>query len=245
MSIAERLKKARVCLKKSQKDMATYLGINYRTYENYEKSLNAPSWEACEAFTRKGFDANWLLTGEGKMWREGFGPETDRLATAADRLEDIYKFSEGIKEAGFTGELGEGFVHVPRYKVEASAGGGSMIHSEQIVDHLAFRADWVNNALGVPVSALVLINVTGDSMEPTLSNGDLILIDMSTQGIDDSAIYVLRFDGKLVVKRIHRKFDGSVIIMSDNAVYPPEVILGDLVGDLEVVGRVVWCGRRM
>ncbi|HXE96783.1 MAG TPA: helix-turn-helix transcriptional regulator [Dongiaceae bacterium] len=155
-----------------------------------------------------------------------------------------YPFADGVMTSDLGGELGEGFVHVPRYNVAASAGGGSTIHSEQIVDHLAFRADWVRNALGVPVSNLALINVTGDSMEPTLSNGDLILIDTGVSSVDDSGVYVLRFDEALKVKRLHSKVD-SVDIISDNVRYPVETIKGDLVKTLNVVGRVVWCGRRM
>lgn len=229
MTVAERLKKIRGILKVNQKEMAALLGINNRTYENYEKAVNPPGWDACQALVKMGYNANWLLTGEGEI----------KLGWVS------YESPDGFKLAGATAEAGEGFVQVPRYEVKASAGGGAMIHSEQIVDHLAFRSDWVRNALGVAVSSLVLINVIGDSMEPTLSEGDLILINKSVDGIGDNAVYVLRYDGKLIVKRIQRMFDGSVIIKSDNSMYGPETIKGDLVNGLDVVGRVVWCGRRM
>ena len=69
MTPADRLKKIRGSLVKSQKEMAALLGISYRTYENYEKGLNDPSWTACEALAKLGFNANWLLTGEGEMRR--------------------------------------------------------------------------------------------------------------------------------------------------------------------------------
>jgi len=120
-----------------------------------------------------------------------------------------------------------------------------MVHSEQIVDHLAFRSAWVRNALDVSVQALALISVKGDSMEPTLSNGDLILVDTGTNKVEDNAIYVLRYNGSLMVKRIQRKIDGTLIIKSDNVVYEPETLTGEAVNNLHVVGRVVWSGRRM
>lgn len=161
------------------------------------------------------------------------------------RSKTTYQMSDGLKNADITSELGEGFVQIPRYEVAASAGNGAIIHSEQIVDHLTFRADWVKNALGVPVSSLALINVKGDSMEPTLSNGDVILIDMTLDGFDDNAVYVLRLNGTLLVKRVKRNFDGSVLVSSDNAMYPPDTIKFDVIDTLNVVGRVVWCGRRM
>lgn len=141
--------------------------------------------------------------------------------------------------------LTEDFITVPRYDVEACAGHGAVIHSEQIVDHLAFRADWVRHALGVQQSDLALISVKGDSMEPTLSNGDLILLDMHQGKIEDNAIYALQHNGTLLVKRIQRRMDGSVVVSSDNPRYEAETIGAEGVGALRVVGRVVWAGRRM
>jgi phage repressor protein C with HTH and peptisase S24 domain len=250
MSVSIRLKTIREHLDKTQKEMASLTGISYRTWQNYEDGVNPPGWDACEALVKLGFNANWLLTGKGgikemspskpfyKQVRDGEVP------MAGDGESASYPLMEGFKGASTTNDLPEGFVQVPRYEVAASAGGGALIHSEQIVDHLAFRADWVKMALGVHVSSLALINVTGDSMEPTLSNGDLILIDTSIGSVDDSGVYVLRFDGKLKVKRLHSKAD-SVDILSDNPRYPTETLRGDLLQGLNVVGRVVWCGRRM
>lgn len=139
----------------------------------------------------------------------------------------------------------EAFVTVPRYDVSACAGHGAVIHSEQIVDYLAFRADWVHNALGVSSKDLALISVKGDSMEPTLSNGDLILLDMHQGKIEDNAIYALQHNATLVVKRVQRKLDGSVVVKSDNPLYEAEALGADAAALLKVVGRVVWAGRRM
>lgn len=137
------------------------------------------------------------------------------------------------------------FVLVPRYDVQGSAGHGSIVHSEQIVDHLAFRADWVKNTLGVTERDLVLISVKGDSMEPTLSNDDLILVNTQKGRIEDNAVYVLQHDGDLLVKRIQRKMDGTVIIKSDNPLYEQEVLDSSKTELLNVLGRVVWYGRKM
>lgn len=174
---------------------------------------------------------------------QGFNVFTDWLATGEG---PIKPGEVGPAEGYTTGqELCEDFVLVPRYEVSASAGGGALVHSEQIVDHLAFRSDWVRNALDVSVTALALISVKGDSMEPTLSNGDLILVDTSTRKVEDNAIYVLRYNGSLMVKRVQRRRDGSLLIKSDNQVYEPEEVSESEVNDLYVVGRVVWSGRRM
>lgn len=86
MSVTDRLKNIRGQLGKSQKEMAALLGISYRTYENYEKGLNSPNWDVCESLVKLGFNANWLLTGEGEM-RRGAG---DRTAEP-DHVGDVNK----------------------------------------------------------------------------------------------------------------------------------------------------------
>ncbi|KIO49656.1 hypothetical protein SQ11_05785 [Nitrosospira sp. NpAV] len=136
-------------------------------------------------------------------------------------------------------------MQVPRYDLHASAGHGSVVHSEQIVDHWAFRSEWIRNALGVSAKDLALISVKGDSMEPTLTSGDMILVDIRNGRIEDNAIYVLQHDGDLLVKRIQRKLDGTVTVISDNKQYDSEVLNRAGAAALRVVGRVVWSGRRM
>lgn len=137
------------------------------------------------------------------------------------------------------------YVHIPRYEVAASAGGGAIIHNEQVADYLSFRAEWVKNTLGVSVRDLALISVIGDSMEPTLSEGDVVLLDMTTRSVLDGSIYALQLNGGLLVKRIQRKLDGSVVVKSDNARYDTETVSEDKADRLKIIGRVVWVGRRL
>ncbi len=158
-----------------------------------------------------------------------------------------WMFSDGgtlptvCRDNGLVSEA-DGYIKVPRFEVKASAGGGAIIHSEQIVDHLYFKTEWVKNVLGIPRDFLALISVQGDSMEPTLSNGDLILVDTRTSRVEDGAIYVVQYDDALLVKRLQKKYDGSVVIRSDNTLYEPEILHGDEAINLKIVGRVVWAG---
>lgn len=156
-------------------------------------------------------------------------------------------FSDGsilptvCRDNGLVSEA-DGYIRVPRFEVRASAGGGAIIHSEQIVDHLYFKSEWVKNVLGIPRDSLALISVQGDSMEPALSNGDLILVDIRTSRVEDGAIYVVQYEDALLVKRLQKKYDGSVVIRSDNPLYEPEILHGEEAVNLKIVGRVVWAG---
>lgn len=171
------------------------------------------------------------------------GHSAEALATGGGTQRGI-KLQDQVHPEGVLGAP-EGFVLVPRYDVAGSMGNGSVIHSEQIVDHLAFRAEWVRTELGISPKNLLLISAIGDSMEPSLRAGDLLLIDRSVEAVKQDAIYAIAQDGELRIKRIQRLFDGSLIIKSDNSSYQPEKLTSDQAERMRIVGRVVWSGRRM
>jgi phage repressor protein C with HTH and peptisase S24 domain len=233
--IGDRLKEERVRLKLAQPEFAEAAGAAKRTLIEWEKGTTSPNAVQLSALEAIGVDVYYVLTGK----RSHLATESvtaylpPKSATAARRPLSV------------TGNVPDGFIVVPRYEVQASAGNGSVIHSEQIVDYLAFSAEWIRNALGVSQKDLALISVKGDSMEPGLSNDDLILVDMRKSRVEDNAIYVLRLGGELLVKRIQRKLDGSLHVMSDNPRYEAEIISAERAAELSVLGRVVWSGRRM
>lgn len=135
---------------------------------------------------------------------------------------------------------------VPKNDLRSTTEGHDrVIHSEQIVDHLAFKKKWLEMSLNTNSNCLALISVRDDSMEPTLRSDDLILTDTSSSNIENNSIYVLQIDNELIVKRIQRKVNGTVIVKSDNPVYGEEEMDALAAKSLPVVGKVVWFGRRM
>lgn len=228
LEISARLKVARTALALNQKDFASKSGVGFSTYQKYEMGLSVPGGEAIEGFVRMGFNANWLLTGEGPMLLSELLGEALQESVAREPAAAPY-----------------GFLLVPRYDVAASMGKGAIIHNEQVVDHLAFREQWVRTELSANPKNLVLISAIGDSMEPTLRAGDLLLIDRSTAGVKQDAIYAFAINGELRVKRMQLKIDGSVMVKSDNPQYDAEFLTSEQIAALRIVGRVVWSGRRM
>jgi phage repressor protein C with HTH and peptisase S24 domain len=137
-----------------------------------------------------------------------------------------------------------GLVAVPRLNVGASAGSGALPGEEREAGHIAFDPAWLRRLAGDP-KKLSLIRVQGDSMVPTLADGDEILVDVgdAAERLRDG-IYVLRIDDVLVVKRVAKSpAGGRVSVRSDNSAYPswPDCELAAI----ELVGRVVWAGRRI
>jgi phage repressor protein C with HTH and peptisase S24 domain len=224
----------------SREKFAPSLGVSKNTIVNYETDERTPGADFLVRLLalRPDINPTWLLTGDGPMHIE-----PQHREAAVDMVKDVIL---GDKDAAReTGADSEEYIKIPRYEVAASAGGGAVVHSEQVVDYLSFRAEWVRNTLGVSVRDLALISVIGDSMEPTLSDGDVVLLDMTTKSVLDGSIYALQLNGGLLVKRIQRKLDGSVVVKSDNPRYDQEEVSEDKADRLKIIGRVVWVGRRL
>lgn len=132
---------------------------------------------------------------------------------------------------------------IPRLDVTASAGFGSLADVEHHVGLVAFHADWLRRR-GITPEAARALTARGDSMEPTIRSGDLLLVDTAIDHVKDNGIYVVVLTGMVLVKRIHVKMDGSLRLISDNKdLYEPEDISPNRVQDLVVAGRVMWYGR--
>lgn len=142
-------------------------------------------------------------------------------------------------------ELLNEFILVPRYNVAGSCGGGAIVDTEDVVEYLSFRREWIKNSLRVGEKDLCVISVKGDSMEPRLKDGDVVLLDTSTKHIEDNAIYALQFNGGLSIKRVQRFMSGALEIISDNKLYKAEMIPPEQSGNVRVVGRVVWAGGKV
>ncbi|MBW8783241.1 MAG: S24 family peptidase [Novosphingobium sp.] len=132
------------------------------------------------------------------------------------------------------------WVDVPRLALGASAGPGAVAGEEQAIGAFRFAERWLR-AQGLDPAQLSTIAVTGDSMEPTLRDGDEILVDTTPRPWRDG-IHVVRLDDTLLVKRLDTARRGTVTLVSDNPAYRPIELPPR---ELEVVGRVVWKSGRL
>jgi phage repressor protein C with HTH and peptisase S24 domain len=135
-------------------------------------------------------------------------------------------------------------VIIPRLAVGASAGPGAHAEGEEETGRIAFDERWVRR-LGANPRGLSMIAVQGESMTPTLNDGDDILVD-GTDGADRmrDGIYVLRVEEALIVKRLAvNPATRSYRIRSDNPAWPDWADCDPAL--VEIVGRVVWAGRKL
>lgn len=139
--------------------------------------------------------------------------------------------------------LSSEYVFIPVYNVKVSAGHGLFNNKpEDIVRRLAFRKNWLNYR-GFNDSDLVMVMTQGDSMEPTLHSGNSLLIDTSDKNLTDGCIFVLRFGDELYAKRLQKRFDGDIRLISDNKEYEDQIVKADEIDTLQIIGKVVWIGK--
>lgn len=132
---------------------------------------------------------------------------------------------------------------VPQLAVGASAGAGALNDGEWLAGKVGFDPGWLRK-LGVDPDKVSIIRVEGESMTPTLNDGDDIMVDRGgATGRLREGVHVVRFDDSLMVKRLVPGPGGRLSLLSDNPAYPD---WSDLAVDaVEVIGRVVWVGRRL
>ncbi|MCJ2186142.1 S24 family peptidase [Novosphingobium beihaiensis] len=164
--------------------------------------------------------------------------ETDRATLA--RFFGVDEVELGAPKDKYNDAGGAGWIDVPRLTIGASAGPGALPGGEGAFDVLRFSARWLRS-MGLQADALSAIAVTGDSMEPTLRDGDEILVDRSAGGLRDG-IHVVRLGDALLVKRLDTGRPGLIVLLSDNPAYRPIECRPE---EVQVIGRVVWKGGRI
>ncbi len=120
--------------------------------------------------------------------------------------------------------------------VHVSAGGGSE-NDTQTAELMELPKHFVAMLGGQQaLRHIEALHVTGDSMEPTLSYDDLVFIDRTKTDINRSGIFIIRTEAGLFIKRLQKRIDGTIDVISDNSVYPVQTLQPY---ELEILGRVV------
>ena len=159
-------------------------------------------------------DLNWLLTGE----HNDQGSSVNSVAS---------------KE----------IVFAPMFDVQASAGMGSEVQSEDITDYFAFNKAFLSKQLGVSGDNLAFVSISGDSMLPTFQDGDQVLVDMSRTLVQSEGVYLLQTEGGLMAKRLKFIKPHELKVSSDNPDYPSWVLDLSKQESHPVMGKIVWCAR--
>lgn len=140
-------------------------------------------------------------------------------------------------------EQHERFYHIPLSHRFLEGGPGVDTVGLGTSGSIAFRKDYMD-AEGLDVGKLETWFVTGESMDPVLRHGDLVLVNTAVKEIVNGDIYAFydaqgghRGGGR--IKYVHEHRDGSLTLVSENsAKFPPETVPAANRSDIEIAGVV-------
>lgn len=191
----------------------------------------------------------WDTAGQGRIGnyeKDRREPNLSDLRRIADALnvsllDLVDDQGSGVSEEPAT-YITDDFVIIDQHTAEGSAGNGHMNDHVEVNGGLAFKRSWLRRK-GLTPSSLCVLYVRGDSMETTISDGDVVLIDTNQKEPHDNWIYVLRQERDLLIKRLTRSVTGKWLIRSDNSDkrrFPDFDLTEHDLQNLTIVGRVVW-----
>ena len=143
--------------------------------------------------------------------------------------------------------LDESTISVPQIDVSASAGFGAMIfEDDQVLKRIDLDGPWLRRQCSFShPDKLSVITASGDSMEPTISHGDFLLVDQGIDAIRSDSIYVAVVNGNLYVKRFQQTPRNTLLMISDNKTYS-QFEIDPSIDEIRVIGKVIyhWHGEK-
>ena len=209
---------------KNQSELARELGVRRAAVTDAKRRGGAPAQWILTLCRKRGLSPLWIETGRGpRLLGRGPDPVFESGSGDADRHREV--------------------VMVPLVRARVSGGPGSLETGDDAEDYLPFLYGELKRR--GRVSAMRLMRVTGDSMAPTLMDGDVVLVDTEAVEPVSGRIYAVRIDDEIVVKRMDRK-PGRLVLLSDNSpLYPPVEVEPGRGVDVAVIGKVAWVGREL
>ncbi|HEY9092051.1 LexA family transcriptional regulator [Parasphingorhabdus sp.] len=136
-----------------------------------------------------------------------------------------------------------GLALIPELELGYSMGGGNVIEMFEHTGVAPFKRDWLRPIMKGSFDDLFVAKGEGDSMIPTMLDGDIVLIDTAQKDIlQQDRIWALSYGDLGMIKRVRKLPDGGYQINSDNQAVTPMTAYD---GEMHVIGRVIWVGRRM
>lgn len=217
-TLADRLKTALARTGRTQSELSKGTGISHASVSFWvsgrTKTLSAKNATAVASFL--GVNVKWLVEGVGPMLADG-------------------------TPSSFDADL----VAVPFFRIRFAAGDstGEPTYEEVHDQEAAYypRSTLIKHHLTEATCKSFIVR--GISMEPSLCDGDVILVDCSYQPrILDGRVYAFCYQGELRVKRLYKRITGEILIRSDNqdrSAYPDEILTAADLDRFKLIGRVV------
>lgn len=234
-NMGDRLRAARLLARYSSASKAAEaLGVSASTYRAHENGQNEFGPEEAEHYARKfNTTAAHLLTGVGKLSVvTSFDPEKAQDVPRRDRQRNE-NLDDMIQEIDVTAGLGGGGLAI----IEANGD-----FSAEVVRDFWRLPPWVLSRFNAQAGHIKAFPSQGDSMEPTIDDGDVVFVDTRHRVPSPPGVYALADEfGGVVIKRLEvvsrpREDPVVVRIISDNPRHGPKDLTLD---EINILGRYV------
>lgn len=206
MSIGSRIKEARLAAKLTQKALAQKVGMAQASLSELETGESQSTTLIASLAAALGVNALWLETGKGTMTPELSGGTVD-----------VTELVPGARRVHASGPSDPTMTQIKKVKLKVQAGiTGFQVEPEHYEGETqGVPTSWILSE-GLRKDALLSIVVRGDSMEPSLHDGDIIVVNTADKQLVSGAVYVINYEGEAIVKRMLRDA-GQWWLTSDNA----------------------------
>ena len=148
--------------------------------------------------------------------------------------------SSGSPEGRSTIELENGLIAIPRFNVFGACDPAGYENGyAEVVSMVEATREWLESKCpGVNKNHLEVLTAHGDSMKPTINNLDFVFVDRSITTFYEEGVYAVQYGGDTFIKRLQRRLDGGINLISDNPKYPPIIVPPEDMDKLVIQGRV-------
>lgn len=136
-----------------------------------------------------------------------------------------------------------GSVNLPEFDISYAMGGGALLADHADATTVAFPRDWLRPIIRGSFDQVFIARGEGDSMQPTLLDGDITIIDTAQRALNSQdRLWAIQYGELGMIKRLRAQPDGGILVLSDN---PTVAAFTAYDGEVQLIGRVVWIGRRV
>ena len=226
--VGQRVREERLRLGATQDDWASATGVHRNSQRAYEQGRTTPTIEYVLKLGQLGADVGYLMTGHRSKDGVFGGGIREELRQLAKRSAEASKPADAVQVAEIDLTYGMGATYLEE-------------HPE--LEPRTFSRAWLRNFTESPPEELFWARGQGNSMEPTISEGAIVLIDrrQNNPRMAD-LIWAFAFGEIGMIKRLRPMPDGSVKILSDNQAVPLETAHDD---ELHIIGRVVAVVKKL
>lgn len=179
-------------------------------------------------------------------------PKTSRLIAIANAVNvsvDWLATGNTVLETPKTGEEAY-YAHFPVHTcfpvMQELTNTGQNLPSEAPKPPLSFDLTWLRQEFAASPEDICAVVLGSEAMNPTLRPSNIVLVDLRKSGhAFEEGLHLLRYGDGMAVRRLQRRPDGSVALSCDNPAYETlHLTAEEFVEKVEIIGRVIWFGRK-